>query len=140
MLFDAVTPIPQNVRITTRRYEASDGWELFISAEDDKNNVLIGYLRLRLPSTLAYRPEVTIEDTAIVRELHVYGPLVPVGGKMDNAWQHRGYGRTLLETAEKVSLKNGRNRILVTSALGVRQYFKQRGYRRRGPYMEKTLE
>ena len=40
---------------------------------------------------------------ARVRELHVYGPMVPIGTKKDG-WQHRGYGAKLLEAAE-VSLR-----------------------------------
>ena len=43
------------------------------------NQVLLGYLRLRVPSAKAHRPEITAVPSAIVRELHVYGPLVPVG-------------------------------------------------------------
>jgi len=37
-----------------------------------------------------------------VRELHVYGPLVGVGLKLQaREWQHRGYGEELLaETTE----------------------------------------
>lgn len=137
MLHDGVTPNPENIRVVTRRYEASEGAELFISAEDEENDVLIGYVRLRFPSPQAYRPEVKMGETSIVRELHVYGPLAPLGVKMANAWQHRGYGRNLLGEAEKISLENGRSRVLVTSALGVREYFRRLGYRRTGPYMEK---
>ena len=139
MLFDDIAPNVEKIRIVTRRYEASDGGELFISAEDEENDVLIGYVRLRFPSSEAHRPEVKVEETSIVRELRVYGPLVPLGVSVADAWQHHGYGRILLKEAEKASLKNGRNRVLVTSALGVREYFRRLGYGRVGPYMGRTL-
>ena len=57
--------------------------EFFISAEDPENNVLLGYLRMRVPSAKAHRPEITAVPSAIVRELHVYGQLVPVGKHSD---------------------------------------------------------
>jgi len=139
MLLDGVTPDPENIKIVKQRYDASGGSELFISAEDEENDVLIGYARLRFPSPRAHRPEAKIEETSIVRELHIYGPLAPLGARMANAWQHRGYGRALLKEAEKISLENGRTRMLVTSALGVREYFRRLGYRRVGPYMGKNL-
>ena len=80
---DHVKPDLEKVKILTQRYEASEGQEVFISAEDPENNVLLGYLRLRVPSPKAHRPEITEVPSAIVRELHVYGPLVPVGKHSD---------------------------------------------------------
>lgn len=137
--FDDVTPNAESIEIITQKYSTSGGLELFISAEDVDNDILIGYVRLRFPSPKAHRPEVKIEETSIIRELHVYGPLVPLGARVADAWQHRGYGKTLLEEAEKASLKDGRTRVLVTSALGVREYFRHLGYERLGPYMGKNL-
>ncbi|MCD4808413.1 MAG: hypothetical protein K8R17_00780 [Methanosarcinales archaeon] len=54
---------------------------------------------LRYPSA-PHRSE--LEGAALVRELHVYGPLVGVGLKLQaREWQHRGYGEELLaETTE----------------------------------------
>ncbi len=137
--FDGATPNMENIHVVTRRYEASGGEELFISVEDEKNDVLIGYVRLRFPSSMAHRPEINAKKTAIVRELHVYGPLVPLGARVSEAWQHHGYGKVLLEEAEKASLKDGRDEVVITSALGVREYFRKLGYERAGPYMGKTL-
>lgn len=138
-LFNSTTPKIENIRVVTQIYEASNGEELFISAEDGENDVLIGYIRLRFPSFKAHRPEVNARETSIIRELHVYGPLVPIGDSVAEAWQHRGYGKMLLKEAEEASAKNGRSMVLVTSALGVREYFRQLGYERIGPYMGKIL-
>jgi len=103
MLIDKVKPNPERVKILTTKYKASEGEEIFISAEDTENDVLIGYLRLRIPSEKAHRPEVKGQPCSIVRELHVYGLLVPVGKHLTNAWQHKGYGSILLSEAERVS-------------------------------------
>ncbi|MCW3999132.1 MAG: tRNA uridine(34) 5-carboxymethylaminomethyl modification radical SAM/GNAT enzyme Elp3 [Candidatus Bathyarchaeota archaeon] len=136
---DHIQADPEKVRILTERYMASEGTEFFISAEDTENDVLLGYLRLRIPSPRAHRVEVAEAASAIVRELHVYGPLVPVGGHSKTAWQHRGYGRELLAWAEQIAAECGREKLLVISALGTRRYYMRLGYRRDGVYVSKRL-
>ncbi len=102
---------------------------------------MIGYLRLRIPSERAHRPEITREPCSIVRELHVYGSLVPVGWHSSAAWQHRGFGRLLLSEAERITREDyDFKRILVISALGTKQYYKRHGYRDDGVYVSKQLE
>jgi elongator complex protein 3 len=131
---------PHEVDILTRQYDASEGEEIFISAEDLKNDFLIGYLRLRIPSEKAHRREVKAKPCSIVRELHVYGSLVPVGKHFDKAWQHKGYGNILLAKAERITKENyGLKRILIISALGTKQYYKRLGYTYDGVYMSKTI-
>jgi elongator complex protein 3 len=138
---DHVKPDIENIKILTQHYEASEGTEVFISVEDPKNNVLLGYLRLRIPSNKAHRPEITETASAIVRELHVYGPLVPVGRRPEVEWQHRGYGKVLLAEAERITIAEfGREKLLVISALGTRQYYMRLSYERDGVYVSKRLK
>lgn len=140
-LRDGVEPSMSTVDLTVQRYEASEGIECFIAFEDVENDVLIGFLRLRIPSKKTHRPEITVGETSLVRELHVYGPLVPVGRHVSGSWQHRGYGKALLREAERISREEfGLKKILVTSALGSRTYFNLQGYTLRGPYMAKHLQ
>ncbi len=137
---DHIKPDLENIKIQTERYSASEGTELFISVEDHKNDVLLGYLRLRIPSAKAHRPEITKAPSAIVRELHVYGPLVPVGKRTEGAWQHQGFGKDLLAEAERVARDEFRvKKLLVISALGTRRYYVRLGYRRDGVYVSKRL-
>jgi elongator complex protein 3 len=138
-MLDGVGVAPESVSIVIRKYQASGGLEVFISAEDEASETLIGYLRLRFPSPTAHRPEVGVGEVSLVRELHVYGPLTPIGARMVDGWQHCGYGRALLKEAEGLSLEHGRNKILVTSGLGAREYFDQLGYKPVGPYMGKVI-
>jgi elongator complex protein 3 len=141
LMADGVKPDPEKVEILTTRYEASEGEEIFISAEDTENDVLIGYLRLRIPSERAHRPEIRGEPCSIIRELHVYGPVVPVGKRLPKAWQHKGYGAILLSESERITREEyGFRKILVISALGTKQYYKRFGYKYEGPYMAKILE
>jgi len=92
-----------------------------------------------MPSPKAHKREVKEKPTALIRELHVYGSVVPVNEYEPDDWQHKGYGRILLREAEQVAHENGAEQILVTSALGVRDYFRRQGYNRIGPYMGKIL-
>lgn len=121
------------------RYEASDGIEYFISAEDVEHDALIGYLRLRMPSESAHRSEVS-GGSALVRELKVLGQALRLGERRGKVGQHEGVGRSLLEMAEELAFREGMNRLLVTSAVGARDYYKKLGYERVGPYMGKALE
>ncbi len=140
MAVDQVKPDLEKVKILTQQYEASEGKEFFISAEDPENNVLLGYLRMRVPSAKAHRPEITTMPSAIVRELHIYGQLVPVGKHSDSAWQHKGFGQILLKEAERLAgVELGLKKLLVISALGTRRYYMRFGYERDGIYVSKRL-
>ncbi|MEM1526132.1 MAG: tRNA uridine(34) 5-carboxymethylaminomethyl modification radical SAM/GNAT enzyme Elp3 [Ignisphaera sp.] len=132
---------PSIVEITKEVYEASKGVEIFLAAEDIENKVLVGLLRLRIPSSYAHRPEVD-SRTAIVRELHVYGPQIPIGRYWESGWQHRGWGSKLLKLAEEIArYEFGCTKILVLSGVGAREYYRKHGYDRPqgSPYMVKSL-
>lgn len=132
-------PDPENLEVVKRVYEASGGTEVFLSAEDTAADVLVGFIRLRIPSETAHRPEFTLGST-IVRELHVYGPMVPVGARLDEGWQHRGWGGVLLGEAEKIAREDYEARkLLVMSAIGTREYYYRLGYAPDGVYVSKEL-
>ncbi|GEQ72327.1 hypothetical protein JCM33374_g6014 [Metschnikowia sp. JCM 33374] len=70
---------PDQVELIRRDYYANGGWETFLSYEDPKQDILIGLLRLRKASKkYTFRKEFTSQPTSIVRELHVYGSVVPL--------------------------------------------------------------
>jgi elongator complex protein 3 len=120
-------------------YKASGGKEVFLSFEETTNNLLIGFLRLRKPGEDAHRDE--MKDSAGVRELHVYGPMVEIGEKANERWQHRGYGAELLREAEGISSEEwGMGDINVISGIGARNYYRKFGYENSGPYMKKRLD
>ncbi len=127
-----------DLTILAEGYEASLGREYFISAEDVEKDVISGYLRLRFPSKDAHRSEIDGE-TAVVRELKVFGRALKIGEQNTIKGQHRGLGRELLSKAEEISLENGKTRLLVTSAVGTREYYRRMGFERIGAYMGKKL-
>jgi elongator complex protein 3 len=138
VLKDKITVDAQAVQITTRKYQAAGGTEFFISAEDADADALVGYVRLRIPSAESTRKEVD-RSAALVRELHVYGPEVPVGRHRHGSWQHVGFGRRLLAEAEEQAIRAGAKKVLVLSALGTKEYYRRAGYDQLGPYVSKRV-
>ena len=119
-------------------YSASGGDEVFGSFELAKSGVISAFVRMRAPSAGAHRPE--MRRAAVIRELRVYGRTVTVGQRHTSAWQHRGLGAELMRRMEKVAAEGfGARRILVTSAVGTRNYYRRLGYEREGPYMARLL-
>ncbi len=128
---------PENIELAVEEYTACGGKEHFISFEDVEKDILIGFIRLRFPNA-PHRQELI--GAALVRELHVYGSMVPPGESAGEAqWQHRGYGEELLAQAEEIARAAGYKKIAVTSGIGVRDYYRKFGYEREGPYMTKKL-
>jgi elongator complex protein 3 len=112
-------------------YQASEGREIFLSFEDERET-LFAILRMRMPSNDG--------DMALIRELHVFGPEVPLGTKDSEAAQHKGLGRALLEEAERIALSEFKSgRIAVLSGIGAREYYSESGYRFETPYMVKRI-
>lgn len=124
--------------MVTQEYAASGGTEFFISMEDTANDILYGFIRLRFPGQ-QLREEIT-KTSAIIRELHVYGSAVAIGKDDDGSRQHKGYGRQLLEQAEKVAVEHGYDHMLVISGIGVREYYRKFGYVDQGPYVGKKIK
>jgi elongator complex protein 3 len=72
--------------------------------------------------------------------LHVFGQIVPVGGRLEGAFQHHGYGSRLLREAERVASEEyDRKKMVVISALGTKPYYARFGYGHDGPYVSKPL-
>ncbi|MGN6615176.1 MAG: GNAT family N-acetyltransferase, partial [Candidatus Nitrosocosmicus sp.] len=106
--------------------------------------------------------------SAIIRELHVYGPLVKIkngsnmilqkkefnNGRSSSssiyrkdkmvasaaAYQHKGLGQNLLREAERICKEEyNLKKLSVISAVGTREYYKKFGYIINGPYVTKSL-
>jgi elongator complex protein 3 len=121
--------------IRVLKYGCCGGEEHFISAVADDS--LIGFTRLRFPS-FVNSPE--LDNAALMRELHVYGSLVPLGKDAESEeWQHRNYGTVLISRAEEITRDAGFSRLAIMSGVGVRPYYRRQGYERKGHYMIKEL-
>lgn len=121
-------------------YDSAGGKELFIE-KIDKENKCLGFIRLRFPSFLfdgKNKPLFPVlSDSAIIRELHVYGKAMEIGESDSKTTQHKGLGEELLMLAE-VAIKNaGIRKLSIISGIGVRNYYRKFGYQLQGTYMVK---
>ncbi|MBN1494224.1 tRNA uridine(34) 5-carboxymethylaminomethyl modification radical SAM/GNAT enzyme Elp3 [Candidatus Peregrinibacteria bacterium] len=135
-------PDPENIKLVERSYYSSDGKEHFLSFEDTKNDKLIAFLRLRIPSQIFKYEKHFIKElsgSSIIRELHTYGEHLPIKDHKTEASQHQGYGKRLIEKAEEITYNYGLNKIAVISGIGVREYYKKRRFELQGTYMVKSL-
>jgi elongator complex protein 3 len=121
-------------------YKASEGKEIFLSFEDS-NDTLFGLLRLRIQDEpIPVLGERLAGTTAIIRELHVYGPEVPLSQQDDNAAQHRGLGKALLKEAERIAREEfDAKHLFVLSGVGAREYYRAEGYTSLSDYMVKDF-
>ena len=110
-----------------------DNW--YKESEDYARNILI--------NTDASKIDDLIKDCAFVRELHVYGTLKKVGEEGSQS-QHIGMGKRLLERAEEIVKGDNKynkkyKRLAIISGVGVREYYKKRGYLLDSTYMVKIF-
>jgi elongator complex protein 3 len=120
-------------RMVRMDYEASGGREVFLSFEDGAET-LFGLLRMRIQA----KPG---GNSAMIRELHVYGPEVPLSQQKEEAAQHKGLGKALLHEAERIASGEFQaKRMAVLSGVGAREYYRTEfGYMLDGDYMVKAL-
>ena len=115
----------------------------FVTAEDK----IVGYLRLSLPGKapqgssddLPPLQMPDLEGAALIREVHVFGQSLSIGGEQQGAAQHAGLGKQLLKKAEEIASAAGFRRMAVISAIGTRQYYATRGFEMGELYMVKDL-
>lgn len=128
---------PTDVEINNYQYESAGGTENFISIDGVDNDAIIGFCRLRFPDN-PHREE--LNNSAIVRELHVYGNEATIGDEGKTDWQHQGFGKQLMKKAEDISLDNGYDKLSVISGIGAREYYKNHlNYKTDGVYVSKKL-
>ena len=153
----------ENITIKVKTYEASNSIEHFISAVSYKNNdltsdanrIVHGFIRLRIPHIKKDHFIKELEGCALIRELHVYGRLIPTFNlDIDESEitestrkyleslknnQHRGIGKMLVKKAEEIANSHGYTKYAIISGIGVREYYRRQGYILKGPYMIKTI-
>jgi len=126
-----------SAKLNVSKYEASHSTEFFISFDDMKNDILIGYCRLRIPWK-PFRKEI-IKNSAGIRELHVFGEAAAIGEK--GIIQHHGFGKRLIEEAERIAKEDfDCSKILVISGIGAREYYRKKlNYRDDWVYLSKGI-
>jgi elongator complex protein 3 len=130
---------PEDIELIRQDYVANGSWETFLSYEDPRQDILVGLLRLRKLGKATFRAELT-GKCSMVRELHVYGSVVPIHSRDPKKFQHQGFGAMLMEEAERIARdEHGSEKIAVISGVGTRHYYRKLGYELEGAYMVKKL-
>ena len=123
-------------------YNSAEGKEHFVEIID-ANKKCLGFVRLRFPSYLfsnKYKPLFSVlKNSAIIRELHVYGKAMEIGENDTKATQHKGIGEQLLTFSENIVKKNNIRKVAIISGIGVRNYYRKRGYKLEETYMIKNI-
>ncbi len=127
------------VKLKERIYKAGTGNEHFISFESKDEKKLYAFVRLWLPDKAKHFIGAFDDKTAMIRELHTYGELMPIGGKK-KAVQHIGFGKRLLTEAERIAMKRGYTKMAIISGIGVREYYRKLGHHLEKTYMVKVLK
>lgn len=141
---------PKKFPLTHTEYRTTTGKEIFLSFEerregqslDSEAPKLASFLRLRLPDNkgeeFAGGPLAVLSGAALVRELHTYGHMAAIGEKGSQS-QHLSFGKQLLLEAERIAREAGFKKVAIISGIGVREYYRKRGYVLEGAYMVKYL-
>jgi elongator complex protein 3 len=108
-----------------------------LSYETDEH--IAGFLRLSLPMPGAVNPLPELNGQAMIREVHVYGPAVPIGVASNGEAQHSGLGTRLVAEAKEMARQAGFERLAVISAIGTRAYYARLGFEADGLYMSTSL-
>mmetsp|Transcript_40354 Transcript_40354/g.95890 ORF Transcript_40354/g.95890 Transcript_40354/m.95890 type:complete len:752 (+) Transcript_40354:178-2433(+) len=132
------------VELVEREHRCQGGLEYFLSFETKDRARLLGFLRLRFNSDPSSNIFPELKGAALIRELHVYGAIVPTyssSGRGERP-QHGGLGRRLVARAEQIAYAAGFQRVAIISGVGVREYYRRLGYALEGvgQYMVKTLD
>jgi len=105
-------------------YQTSVGQEIFIQVVNQ--NKIIGFLRLSLPHEATFVDE--LKDSAVIREIHIYGQAQDIGKTELDKAQHFGFGTQLIERAKILAAQAGFKKLAVISAIGTREYYRKKGF------------
>lgn len=130
---------PDDLSLRVETYQTDATTEHFLSFETASDR-LAGFLRLSFPHPDVTLPLPELAGHAMIREVHVYGPAVPIGEESQGEAQHIGLGTQLIEKAKEMARAAGYRHIAVISAIGTRQYYaRHHGFKTNGLYMTADL-
>jgi elongator complex protein 3 len=116
---------PDDLHLDELWYTSSIGSEVFLQMITP-DRWIAGFLRLSLPTEAPIIDE--LADSAMIREVHVYGQSLLVGEESSGKAQHSGLGKLLIERAVEIATERGYRRLAVISAVGTRDYYRKRGF------------
>jgi elongator complex protein 3 len=118
-------------------YRVSAGQEHFLELVTP-NDKLVGFLRLLLPDSESYLTEIT--NSALIREVHIYGGSVALHARDHAKAQHRGLGARLISSAVDLARLAGFADLAVIAAVGTRAYYRSLGFHDGSLYQHRALK
>lgn len=119
------TAEPATLILDEVAYETSVSDERFLQFVTPDHD-LAGFLRLTLPRRAPALVE--LRQSALIREVHVYGTAVSVGERDARRSQHSGLGTRLVARARELARDAGFRDLAVISAVGTRDYYRKLGF------------
>ncbi len=116
----------EDLHLKITEYQTSVSNEYFLQYVTHSNEIA-GFLRLSLPNKGRFIEE--LKESAMIREVHVYGQSVQIGLIKKGRPQHLGLGKALIKKAEEISKQNGFNKLAVISSIGTREYYAKLGFK-----------
>ena len=114
------------IDVFCRKKAGSDDY--FVSFEDAQDRIY-GLARLRLLNENSDCLPM-LKNSAVIREVHVYGATVKTSIKDSTKPQHSGLGTKLIKKCEDIARENGYEKIFITSGEGVIRYYENKhGYK-----------
>jgi elongator complex protein 3 len=136
---------PSKARLEIVEYETTVASEKFLQfvvpVEENGKQVdkILAFLRLSLPNDAQNNFIDELKNTAMIREIHVYGRAQNIGQKSETNAQHLGFGKKLIEKAKEIAQDHGFEELAVISAIGTREYYRKRGFAEPGFYQKIKL-
>ena len=134
----------EDLRLECLRYKTTVADECFLQWVTGEGRIA-GFCRLSLPDTGAVAQVLeddeppTPSETAMIREVHVYGRVAGIGSREQGAAQHAGFGKALVGEACKIAGEAGYKRVAVISSVGTRGYYRSLGFEDAGLYQLRDL-
>ncbi|NCN03893.1 MAG: tRNA uridine(34) 5-carboxymethylaminomethyl modification radical SAM/GNAT enzyme Elp3 [Candidatus Pacebacteria bacterium] len=118
----------EEIKFKMTDYQTSVSQEKFLQYIVHKNGQekILGFLRLSLPITEQFIDE--LKESAMIREIHVYGAVVNIGERTKGEVQHLGLGTKLIKKAKQLSKEAGYKKLNVISAIGTKEYYRKKGF------------
>ncbi|HSH01133.1 MAG TPA: tRNA uridine(34) 5-carboxymethylaminomethyl modification radical SAM/GNAT enzyme Elp3 [Anaerolineae bacterium] len=114
--------VAEELTLKVDSYATDVTTEHFLSFETPTDHIA-GFLRLSLPNQDIPHPIPELQGHAMIREVHVYGPALPIGEDSQGEAQHIGLGSQLIIKAKELAQQANFKQIAVISAIGTREYY-----------------
>lgn len=118
---------PTKAFLETVSYSTSVSDEEFLQyvVETPKGKKLLAFLRLSFPKENFLEE---LQESALIREIHVYGRALQIGTRGKSHAQHFGFGTQLIQEARKRAQARNYKKLSVISAIGTREYYRKKGF------------